>query len=59
LAGKLRLQSGQILFEDQKSLDLYNSYLARISALSEQEKEILNEQQQRIESAKRKMNEEL
>lgn len=56
LAGQLHLQSGQLLFEDKKSLDLYNGYLARITTLSAQEKNILNEQQQGIENTKRKIN---
>jgi len=59
LAGKIHIQSGRIMFEDQKSLDLYNKYLNEISALSAEEEKLLNEQQQRIEESKRKMKEAL
>ncbi len=50
LKGKLRLQDKQLLFEDQESLDLYNSYLQQLTKFSEEEEKISLYQQHQIES---------
>jgi hypothetical protein len=50
LKGKLRLQDKQLLFEDQESLDLYNSYLQQLTKFSEDEEKISLYQQHQIES---------
>jgi len=50
LKGKLRLQDKQLLFEDQESLGLYNSYLQQLTKLSEDEEKISLYQQHQIES---------
>lgn len=56
---KLHLQDGQLLFEDQETLDLYNSKVMRITSLSEQEEKLIMEQQQRIDKVKSEINESL
>jgi len=55
-SGKLQLQDGKLLFEDQESLDLFNSLLARLSSLSQQEEDVVNYSQQHIESSKTQIN---
>ncbi len=55
LTGKLHLQDGRLMFEEKNSLELYNSYLSKLSMLSEQESKILNKQQQKINATKNKL----
>lgn len=55
LEGKLHVKSGQLLFEDQRSLGIYNGYLSDINSLSIEESKLLHERQQRIENTKKEM----
>ncbi len=55
-SGKIQLQDGKLLFEDQESLDLYNNLLAKLSSLSQQEKDVANYSQQHIENSKTQIN---
>jgi hypothetical protein len=57
LKGKLQLQDKQLLFEDQKSLDLYNSYLQQLTKFSKEEEEISLYQQQQFKSKTDKLKE--
>jgi hypothetical protein len=53
---KIQLQDGKLLFEEQESLDLYNSLLEKLSSLSQQEEDVVNYSQQHIENSKTQIN---
>lgn len=56
LEGKLNVVQGQLMFEDQESLDLYNGYIMLIDSLSKEESEILLQAQQGLDETKTNIN---
>ncbi len=53
--GRLAIYQGQLMFEEQESLDLYNSYINQLAYLAKQEEELLMEQQRRLEARKERL----
>ena len=58
-SGKFHLTDSQLMFEEQETLDLYNSYIKRLTSLDQQEESLARREQQRLEDTKTEINSQL